>query len=156
MVNYALAGRGGTASYALILVNNDEIGAYAKVRKVRAAVIVSLGVALVPIADQAFAGSARALLPTAAWGSYGGLSVGPYGGLNVGPYSSPYTKLYVDVNRFTCTFDIPWDLAHRGPPIPNPPEPPLAPAARAQSCVPQTVTVPGSDGKDQTITMVRC
>jgi len=134
------------------------------VRKVSAAVIVSLGVALVPIANQAFAGSARTLLPIGAWGSYGGigggpyggLNVGPYGGLNPGPYSGPFTGLYVDVNRFTCTYDIPWDWAHRCPPIANPPEPPLAPAARAPSCVPQNVTVPGSDGKDQTITMVRC
>ena len=134
------------------------------VRKVSAAVIVSLGVALVPIANQALAGSARALLPVGAWGSYGGLGsgvyggpgVGPYGGLNLGPYSSPFTGLYVDVNRFTCTYDIPWDWAHRCPPMGNPPEAPLAPAARAPSCVPQTVTVPGSDGKDQTITMVRC
>ena len=31
----------------------------------------------------------KALLPVAAWGTYGGLSVGPYGGLNIGPYSSP-------------------------------------------------------------------
>lgn len=113
------------------------------VRKVSAAIIVSLGVALVPIANQAFAGSARALLPVAAWGTYGGLSVGPYGGLNIGPYSSPFAGLYVDANRFTCTYDIPWDWAHRCPPIANPPEPPLAPAARAPSCAPQPVTVPG-------------
>ena len=78
----------------------------------------------------------------------------PNGGLSAGPFSG----LYVDVYRpgFTCTYDIPWDWAHRCPPIPTPPEPPLAPAARAPSCVPQNVTVPGSDGKDQTITMVRC
>jgi hypothetical protein len=81
------------------------------VRKVSAAIIVSLGVALVPMANQALAGSARALLPVGAWGSYGGLSVGPYDGLsaglydglNLGPYSGPYTGLYVDANRFTCT-----------------------------------------------------
>jgi hypothetical protein len=49
--------------------------------------------------------------------------------------------LYVDLYRpgFTCTYDIPWDWAHRSPP----PEPPFAPAARAPSC-------------DQTITTVRC
>jgi hypothetical protein len=85
----------------------------------------------------------KALLPVAAWGTYGGLSVGPYGGLNIGPYSSPFAGLYVDANRFTCTYDIPWDWAHRCPPIANPPEPPLAPAARAPSCAPQPVTVAG-------------
>jgi len=37
------------------------------VRKVSAAVIVSLGVAPVPVANPALAGSARALLPVSAW-----------------------------------------------------------------------------------------
>ena len=125
------------------------------VRKVSAAIIVSLGVALVPIANQAFAGSARALLPVAAWGTYGGLSVGPYGGLNIGPYSSPFAGLYVDANRFTCTYDIPWDWAHRCPPIANPPELPLAPAARAPSCAPQPVTVPGVTEKIRRLPLLR-
>ena len=136
-------------------------------QKVSAAFIMSLGVALAPAANPALAGSTRAMLPVGAWGSYGGVNVGPFGG--IGPYGAiggpngglsagPFSGLYVDVYRpgFTCTYDIPWDWAHRCPPIPTPPEPPLAPAARAPSCVPQNVTVPGSDGKDQTITMVRC
>jgi hypothetical protein len=69
------------------------------------------------MANQARAGSARALLPVGAWGSTGGLSVGLYDGLsglydglNLGPYSGPYTGLYVDVNRFT-SLDIPSDWA---------------------------------------------
>jgi len=139
------------------------------VRKFSAAFIMSLGVALAPASNHALAGS-RAVLPVGAWGSYGGgVNIGPFGG--IGPYggigaygpngglsAGPFSGLYVDVYRpgFTCTYDIPWDWAHRCPPIPAAPEPPLAPAARAPSCVPQSVTVPGSDGKDQTITMVRC
>ncbi len=131
-------------------------------RKVSAAFIMSVGVALLPASNHALAGSTRPVLPVGAWGSYGGVNVGPYGGVNSGPYgglgTGPFGGLYVDVYRpaFTCTYDIPWDWAHRCPPIAAPAEPPLAPAARAPSCVPQSVTVPGSDGKDQTITMVRC
>lgn len=123
-------------------------------QKAFAAFVMSLGVALVPVSNQAFGGSTRALLPVAAWGPYGGLNVGPFGDLSAGPFGG----LYVDAYRpsFTCTYDIPWDWAHRCPPIANPPEPPLAPAARGPSCVPQSVTIPGADGKDQTITMVRC
>jgi hypothetical protein len=126
------------------------------VRKVSAAIIVSLGVALVPIANQAFAGSARALLPVAAWGTYGGLSVGPYGGLNIGPYSSPFAGLYVDANRFTRTYDIPLGL---GTPVSAYCQP--SRAATRTGCAraelrPTARDGSWSDGKDQTITMVRC
>src|SRR5262245_47710011 len=57
---------------------------------------------------------------------------------------------------YTCTYDIPWDWAHRCPPIPSPPDPPLVSIVRAPSCLQQAVTVGASDGKDQTITIVRC
>ena len=124
------------------------------VQKAFAAFVMSLGVALVPVSNQAFGGSTRALLPVAAWDHMADSTSSPFGDLGAGPFG----VLYVDAYRpsFTCTYDIPWDWAHRCPPIPNPPEPPLAPAARALSCVPQSVTVPGAGGKDQTITMVRC
>jgi len=114
-------------------------------RKMYAALIMSLGVTLAT--SQAFGGSRN-------WGPFGGLNVGPYSGLNVGPYGG----FNVDVYRqmFTCTYDIPWDWVHRCPPIPNPPDVPAPPLVRAPSCIPQAVTVPGADGKDQTITVVRC
>jgi hypothetical protein len=57
---------------------------------------------------------------------------------------------------YTCTYDIPWDWPHRCPPIVTPPELPAAPIVRAPSCLPQPMTVGMSDGKDQTITIVRC
>jgi hypothetical protein len=152
-----LAGGGGTAWYALILVSNDEIGARAMVRKVSAAVIVSLGVALVPMANQARAGSARALLPVGAWGSTGGLSVGPYDGLsglydglNLGPYSGPYTGLYVDVNRFTCTrYSLGLGTSQSSRAATR------AGSARAELCSADG-DGSGERRKDQTITMVHC
>jgi hypothetical protein len=61
---------------------------------------------------------------------------------------------------FTYTYkqDFPWDWAHRYPPglFASPPEPLPPPVALRPGCPAQTVTVPGADGKDQTITMVRC
>jgi len=60
---------------------------------------------------------------------------------------------------YTCTLDIPGDWAHRCPPslFASPPEPlPPPPVPYELGCPAQTVTVPGSDGKDQTINIVRC
>lgn len=116
-------------------------------RKMYAAFIASLGVTLSLASSQAIGGSHG-------WGPFGGLNIGPNGGLNVGPYDG----LNVDVyrSRFTCTYDIPWDWVHRCPPIASPPAAPPSLIVRTPACLPQTVTVPGTDGKDQTITMVRC
>jgi len=60
--------------------------------------------------------------------------------------------------HYTYKQDFPWDWAHRYPPslFASPAEPPAPPVALRPGCPAQTVTVPGADGKDQTITMVRC
>jgi hypothetical protein len=126
------------------------------VRKVSAAIIVSLGVALVPIANQAFAGSARALLPVAAWGTYGGLSVGPYGGLNIGPYSSPFCRIVRRCKSLHLHLRYPLGL---GTPVSAYCQP--SRAATRTGCAraelrPTARDGSWSDGKDQTITMVRC
>ena len=60
---------------------------------------------------------------------------------------------------YTCTLDVPGDWAHRCPPslFASPPEPSPPPAVPYElGCPAQTVTVPGADGKDQTINIVRC
>ena len=60
---------------------------------------------------------------------------------------------------YTCTLDIPGDWAHRCPPslFASPPEPPPPPPVPYElGCPAQAVTVPGGDGKDQTIKIVRC
>jgi hypothetical protein len=51
----------------------------------------------------------------------------------------------------TYTYDVPWDWAHRYPPA-------VAPSDRAYipECPAQTVTVPGADGSQQTVNIVRC
>jgi hypothetical protein len=103
-------------------------------RKICAALILSLNVTFALAANQAFGGSSG-------WG--------PFGGLNVDVYRP-------DDIRFTCTYDIPWDWVHRCPPVVSSPVPPPPPVVLAPGCRPQAVTAPGPDGKDQTITMVRC
>jgi hypothetical protein len=53
--------------------------------------------------------------------------------------------------RYTYTYDVPWDWAHRYPPN-------VVPSDRAYvtQCPAETVTVPGAGGKDHTVNIVRC
>ena len=53
--------------------------------------------------------------------------------------------------HYTYTYDVPWDWAHRFPPAVTPSERPYVP-----SCPSETVTVPGRNGKEQTVNVVRC
>jgi hypothetical protein len=94
-----------------------------------------------------------AFFPTTG-GWYWGPSEPSNGEPNVG-----VTETVVGGPSYTCTLDIPWDWPHRCPPSlfaspPEPPPPPIIPYERG--CPAQSVTVPGADGKDQTITIVRC
>jgi hypothetical protein len=53
--------------------------------------------------------------------------------------------------RYTYTYDVPWDWAHRYPPN-------VVPSDRAYvtQCPAETVTVPGAGGKDHTVNIMRC
>jgi hypothetical protein len=53
--------------------------------------------------------------------------------------------------RNTNAFDIPWDWAHRYPPMVTPSDKPYV-----TTCPTETVTVPGRFGGDQTINITRC
>ena len=76
---------------------------------------------------------------------YGYGSYGPTGGEPVGgPQPSG------DV-RYTTTYDIPWDWAHRFPPNVTPSDKPYV-----SSCPVESVTVSGRDGEDRTINVIRC
>jgi hypothetical protein len=70
------------------------------------------------------------------------------------PISGPVSG---DIN-YTYKYDVPWDWAHRYPPgfFGSPPASPVPPVSYTPGCPAQTVTVPGADGKDQTVTVVRC
>jgi hypothetical protein len=52
---------------------------------------------------------------------------------------------------YSYGYDVPWDWAHRYPPIVIPSERPYV-----TSCPEETVTVPGRDDKEHTISIMRC
>ncbi|OAF14237.1 hypothetical protein AYJ54_42490 [Bradyrhizobium centrolobii] len=53
--------------------------------------------------------------------------------------------------RYTYTYDVPWDWAHRFPPNVAPSDRPYVP-----SCPSETVTVPGRGGGEHTVNIMRC
>jgi len=83
----------------------------------------------------------------------GGFFVGP----SAGQPNVEVTQTITD-GIYTCTYYLPWDWVHRCPPsfFAGPPEPPPPPVVHSTGCPAQTVTVPGADGKDQTVMMLRC
>jgi hypothetical protein len=148
--------------------------------KVRAAFIMSIGVALALASNQALGqsgavrvGSAvhptvhpsvnraihhrnvrnrRAFFPTT-----GAFFSEPSNVLPNAEVAHPVGPISGDFN-YTYKYDVPWDWAHRYPPsfFASPPEPPAPPLVFHPGCAAQAVTVPGTDGKDQIINMVRC
>jgi hypothetical protein len=76
----------------------------------------------------------------------GGFYYGPDGAPIVDAVPPPASN---DV-RYTYTYDVPWDWAHRYPPNVVPGDRPYVPG-----CGNETVTVPGRNG-DQTINITRC
>jgi len=82
-----------------------------------------------------------------------------------GPYDQPYADVAPPISgpitndtNYTCKLNFPWDWAHRCPPssFESAAQPPSPPMAYVPGCAKQTVTVPGADGKDQTVNVVRC
>ena len=53
--------------------------------------------------------------------------------------------------RYTYTYDVPWDWAHRYPPNVVPSDRPYV-----SSCSTEPVTVPGRNGEEKTINITRC
>jgi hypothetical protein len=51
----------------------------------------------------------------------------------------------------TYTYDVPWDWAHRYPPAVVPSDRPYV-----TSCPTESVTVPGRDGTEHTVNVMRC
>lgn len=81
----------------------------------------------------------------------------PAGGFYYGgaPYGEPQADaglpLSNDINyTYTYKQDVPWDWAHRYPPMVAPSDRPYVPA-----CSSEPVTVPGRSG-DQTVNVIRC
>jgi hypothetical protein len=75
-----------------------------------------------------------------------------------GPLSYGEQPVAADVNqtvkgdiRYTHTQDVPWDWPHRFPPMVAPSDRPYV-----QSCNAEAVTVPGRNGQERTVNIMRC
>jgi hypothetical protein len=142
--------------------------------RVYTAFITLLGVAITLASNQAFGqlraaapGGSPPSMPSARHHGAPHRNIGTFfpavGGFFGGPFNSQ-PNLNLDVRQtitdgiYTCTYDIPWDWVHRCPPsfFASPPVPPPPPVAFRPGCSGQAVTVPGADGKDQTVNMLRC
>src|SRR6516165_488521 len=53
--------------------------------------------------------------------------------------------------RYTSTYDVPWDWAHRFPPMVAPSDHPYVPG-----CHDEAVTVPGRGGAERIVNVTRC
>ena len=148
--------------------------------KVYAAFLVALGIVVTVASNQAFGGS------RAGHGGVSASTHSPFhrsfarmhhhgrnrgdffpgdffcGGDFSGPYDQPYSDVAPPISGPISNdknqFDIPWDWAHRYPPgyFGSTPESSSPPVAYVPGCAKQIVTVPGADGKDQTVNVVRC
>jgi hypothetical protein len=87
----------------------------------------------------------------------GGFFLGPSNGVPNVEVAQPMGPVSGDFN-YTYKNDFPWDWAHRYPPslFATPFEPTPPPVSYRPGCATQTVMVPGADGKDQPINMIRC
>jgi len=80
------------------------------------------------------------------WPAYGDYSFGP-----TGEPTADFTQPLPGDIRNTQAYDIPWDWAHRYPPMVTPSARPYVP-----SCPSETVKVPGHNGEEQTVSIMRC
>ena len=77
---------------------------------------------------------------------------GSYGAPDGGPYAEvTTTQPAYEAPRATCTYDMPWDWAHRCPPAVAPSDKPYAP-----SCPTEVMKFTGRDGTEQTVNVTRC
>ncbi|MFO1109812.1 MAG: hypothetical protein U1E61_11555 [Bradyrhizobium sp.] len=113
------------------------------------------GPAAVPFVSPGVPIGARPFSPHLHRGFAGGFW--PAGGYYYGgvPYGEPLTgsslPMSTDVNyTYTYKQDVPWDWAHRYPPMVVPSDRPYVPG-----CSSEPVTVPGRSG-DQTVNVIRC
>ncbi len=85
------------------------------------------------------------------WPGVGDDYYGGYGTTDGGPYAAVTTQPVYEGPRYTCTYDIPWDWAHRCPPTVAPSDKPYAP-----SCPTEVMKFPGRNGTEQTVNVTRC
>jgi len=82
------------------------------------------------------------------WPATGGYYDGPSYGE---PMAADVNQSNTSDIRYTYTQDVPWDWPHRFPPMVAPSDRPYV-----QSCNAEAVTVPGRNGKERTVNIMRC
>lgn len=80
------------------------------------------------------------------WPGVDGYDYGPTGGEPLVEAAPPSGD-----TRTTYTYDVPWDWVHRYPPMVARSDRPYV-----SSCPEESVTVPGHDGKERTVNVMRC
>ena len=76
---------------------------------------------------------------------------GFYNGPNGEPVTDAVPPAASNDVRYTYSYDVPWDWAHRFPPNVVPSDRPYV-----SSCPAESVTVPGRGGTEHTVNVVRC
>lgn len=78
-------------------------------------------------------------------------AVGGFYGPSIGEPTADGTQPPSGDIHYTQTYDVPWDWAHRYPPVATPSGRPYVP-----SCPTEAVTVTGRHGEEQSINITRC
>jgi len=163
-----------------------RIGGFTMTSKASVALVMSLGVALALSASETFAAPPTApaastpapvVRPlTRAHNPHNARHVGHFRPFIGGPFSGAWNGwgswygprdvdnvpvVSGDRNyNYTYKFDVPWDWVHRYPPgffdSPAMPPSPPSPIIYTPGCPAQAVTVPGANGAQQTVSIVRC
>lgn len=131
---------------ALLLAANETVARPAGVAP-RALTAAPAAVGRPPIASSVGRFRGRNT-PWVYWTGGGGFYYDP--GTTTQPFIDAAQPASTDV-RYTYTYDVPWDWAHRFPPNVVPSDHPYVP-----SCPSETVTVPGRGGGDHTVNIMRC
>jgi hypothetical protein len=85
------------------------------------------------------------------WPGAGGYDYGPSNDERLADVLPDVTQPMSRDIRYTTTYDVPWDWAHRYPPNVVPSDRPYV-----SSCSSEAVTVPGRSGEEKTINITRC
>ena len=94
-----------------------------------------------------FAGHFRRNHPGTFWPATGGFFYGPSGGE---PMPEVNQSISGDI-RYTYSYDVPWDWAHRYPPAVA-----LSDRPYVSNCPVESVIVPGRSGRESTVNVIRC
>lgn len=133
-------------SVAALMLATTETFARSGGASARAGVVSRPSVSRPFVGGQAFRHHGRGFVGSY-WPGAGGFYPGASGSE---PVADGTQQVSGDI-RYTYTYDVPWDWAHRYPPAVVPSDRPYV-----SSCGAETVTVPGRGGGEHTVNITRC